>query len=68
MMIILIKTILKLLLLLDLLLDVTDITNVKYVKTKKINKKFMPIAWHPTRVWDLCMTKDEKLWNDNSNV
>ena len=24
-------------------------------------------AWHPTKVSDWCMAKDEKLWNDRSN-
>ena len=47
--------------------DVIDLNNVKYVK-KKIDKELIPIAWYPTRVWDWCMTKDEKLWNDKSNA
>ena len=25
----------------------------------------MPRAWHSTRVWDWCMEKYFKLWNDN---
>ena len=27
---------------------------------KEVNKKLMPIAWHPTRCWCFCMTKDQK--------
>ena len=59
--------ILLLLSLLDLLFGVIDIDSIKHVK-KRIDKKFMPIVWYPTRVWDWCITKDEKLWNDNSNA
>ena len=33
----------------------------------QIKKELMPIAWHPSRWWDGCITKDEeketdKLW------
>ena len=27
---------------------------------KKIDEGLLPIAWHPTRVWDRCMSEDEK--------
>ena len=27
---------------------------------KEINKELIPVAWHPTRSWDLCMSEDEK--------
>ena len=27
---------------------------------KKIDKELLSIAWHPTRVWHWCRTKDEK--------
>ena len=50
--------------LLDLLLGVIDLNNIKHIE--KIDEESMPIAWHPTRVWDL--KKDEKLWNDKSNT
>ena len=53
------KMILKLLFMLDLWFVGIDKSNVKHAKTK-INEELMPIAWHPTRVWDWCMTKDEK--------
>ena len=23
-------------------------------------KKIMPVPWHPTRLWDWCMSEDEK--------
>ena len=26
---------------------------------KDINKELMPVAWHPTRWWDWCMSGDE---------
>ena len=26
----------------------------------KIEKEPMPIAWHPSRYWNLCMTEDEE--------
>ena len=26
----------------------------------KIKKELMPIAWHPSRYWDWCMSGDEK--------
>ena len=29
------------------------------VKTKE---EFLPIAWHPDRVMDWCMSEDEKEW------
>ena len=34
----------------------------------QIKKELMPIAWHPSRWWDWCITKDEekkteKLWS-----
>ena len=31
-------------------------------KTQKaqIKKELMPIAWHPSRYWDWCMSEDEK--------
>ena len=27
---------------------------------KNISKELMPEAWHPTRWWDWCMSKDKK--------
>ena len=36
--------------------------------SKKIVKELMLIVWHPTRAWDWCMAKDEKLWNDKNNA
>ena len=54
------KMILKLLFMLNLWLGVIDISSAKACK-RKINEESMSIAWHPKRVWDWCMTKDEKL-------
>ena len=27
---------------------------------KKMRKELLPVAWHPTRCWDWCMSEDEK--------
>ena len=34
----------------------------KSQKTQKasIKEELMPIAWHPSRYWDCCMSEDEK--------
>ena len=33
----------------------------KYMAQKaQIKKELMPIAWHPSRYWDWCMSEDEK--------
>ena len=43
--------------------------NPKQTKQNKtIDEEKIPIAWYQTRVWDWCMTKGEKLWNDKSNA
>ena len=35
-----------------------------YIRCKaqkaQIKKELMPIAWHPLRYWDWCMSEDEK--------
>ena len=51
--------IMGLLFILDLLFHAVDLNNIKH--------ELMPTAWHPTRRWYWCMTKDEKLWNGESN-
>ena len=28
--------------------------------SKKIDEELLPVAWHPERVWDWCMSVDEK--------
>ena len=57
---------------LDLRLSVINLKKCKQLKKKKKKKKtdeeLMPVAWHPTRVWDWCMTKNGTLWNDKSNA
>ena len=35
---------------------------------KMIGNELMPIEYHVTNVWDWCMTKNERLWNDKSNA
>ena len=32
----------------------------KYNQWKEYKKRLMPIPWLPTRVWDWCMSEDEK--------
>ena len=27
---------------------------------KEISEQLMPVAWHPTKWWDWCISKDEK--------
>ena len=38
----------------------------RYKKRKaqkaSIKEELMPIAWHPSRYWDWCMSEDEKRW------
>ena len=53
--------ILELLLILDLWLGIIYISNTNNVK--KIRKELMLVAWHPTRWWDWCKSKDEKKKN-----
>ena len=40
----------------------------KKKKKKKKDEELMPVAWHPTKEWDWCMTKNGTLWNDKSNA
>ena len=42
----------------DFWLRVVNFKNAKHFK--KISKKLMPVAWHPKRWWDFCMTEHEK--------
>ena len=28
--------------------------------TKRLNEELMPIAWHPRRWWNFCLSEDEK--------
>ena len=38
--------------------------HIKFGKRKELKKELseelMPLAWHPNRWWDWCMSKDEK--------
>ena len=35
---------------------------------KQLHEELLPVAQHPTRVWDWYMTKDQKLWNRKSTA
>ena len=50
--------ILILLLLSKVWLGIWNLQNVK--RFKKISEKLMPIAWHPKRWWNFCMSEDDK--------
>ena len=50
------KMTLKLLFMLNLWLGATNLNNAKHLKR---NKQRMPVAWHPTRWWDWCMSENE---------
>ena len=34
----------------------------KTAQKAKIKEEFLPIAWHPSRWWDWCVSEDEKRW------
>ena len=34
--------------------------SINTISEKNIKKRLMPIPWLPTRVWDWCMSEDEK--------
>ena len=42
--------------------------HIKFDKRKELKKKIseglMPVAWHPKRWWDWCVSKDEKKEKD----
>ena len=50
--------ILILLFLSDFWLGIVNLKNPKHLK--KISEEFMPVAWHPKRRWNVCMSEDEK--------
>ena len=53
------KMILVLLFLSDFWLGILNLKNAKNLK-QKISEELMPIAWHPKRRWNFCMSEDEK--------
>ena len=59
MMLILTIVILKLFIMLDLWFGIVDIRNTQHVK--KIDERLLPVASHPTRVWNCCISQDEKI-------
>ena len=44
----------------DFWLGVENLKTVKHLK-KKISQELMPLAWHPKRWWNFCMSEDEKM-------
>ena len=47
--------------------------NANHIERRHMYKELMPIAWHPLRWWDWCMSKDkkkeiEKLWSSDSDT
>ena len=43
----------------DFWLGIRNLKNVKHLK-KESNEELMPVAWHPNRWWDCCLSEDEK--------
>ena len=44
---------------LDLWFGIIDISNAKHLK-RKSDGELLPVLWHPTRVWDLPMSEDDR--------
>ena len=40
-------------------LDILNLKKRKELKNK-ISEELMPIAWHPKRYWNFCLSEDEK--------
>ena len=53
------QTILKLFIHVRLLASCNKFEKLKTFK-KDISKELMPVAWHPTKWWDQCISEDEK--------
>ena len=43
----------------ELLLGIVNLKKWKALK-KELNEELMPVAWHPNRWWNFCMSEDEK--------
>ena len=43
----------------DFWLGILNLKNAKNLK-RKTNEEIMPIAWHPKRWWNFCMSEDQK--------
>ena len=53
------KTILMLLLLSDFWLGILHLKNVRYLK-KELNEELIPVAWHPNKLRDWCVSDFDK--------
>ena len=42
-----------------MILILLDLKNAKHLK-KMISEELMPIAWHPKRWWNFCLSEDKK--------
>ena len=40
--------------------NILNLKKEKKLKKKKKSEELMPIAWHPERWWNFCMSGDEK--------
>ena len=45
-----------------IMMKIIFLSGMKAIKAQKasIKEELMPIAWHPSRYWDWCMSEDEK--------
>ena len=53
------KTILMLLFLSDFWLGILHLKNVRYLK-KELNEELIPVAWHPSKLRDWCVSDYDK--------
>ena len=44
----------------DFWLGMLDFKKGKKHKSEEASEELMPVAWHPNRWWDWCMSEDEK--------
>ena len=48
-----------------MMMNIIFLGGMKVIKNERLKKasikeELMPIAWHPSRWWDWCMSEDEK--------
>ena len=44
----------------DEFLEWYEVCKIRKAEKAKIKEEILPIAWHPSRHWDWCMSEDEK--------
>ena len=44
----------------DVLITLRDAYRKRKAQKAKIKEELMPVAWHPDRWWNWCVTEDEK--------